>query len=294
MPDQHDLLLLLPRTDCGQCGFTGCVPYAEALLDGRATEDACAPGGAFVRQGLLRLLGKDPAPVPLADLLAPLPPPQLACIDEAFCIGCAKCLDACPVDAIVGAPQQLHAVLDGACTGCGLCLPPCPVDCIALLARPVSGWPTPETTPARRLANAEAAPCTGCGDCVPACPEGLNPRALLAALARLDTAEATARRLSACTDCGFCDTVCPSRIPLAATFAHGALLVAAVEESTAAAGRAVTRQAARQRRLARPEVAHDVAVMPDLRALEPGGARHEVAAALARVQRRQATPAREP
>lgn len=293
MPAQRDLLQLLPRTECGQCGYPGCAPYAEALRNAGARADACAPGGAFVRQNLLRLLGKDVLPVSRTELLAPLPPPQFARIDEERCIGCAKCLDACPVDAIVGAAQQLHAVLEEACTGCGLCLPPCPVDCIELLPRPVSRWPTPETAPARRLADAAADPCTGCGACVPACPEGLDASALLSSLEHLDTAGAAAQGLFSCTGCGACDAVCPSRIPLTAMFAHGVLLAVAAQATDAAARRAETLHAARQRRLALPADVRRTAELPDLHALDPGDARQEIAAALTRVRHRQATPARD-
>lgn len=290
-PELGDLLAALPRTECGQCGFGGCAPYAHALREGRARADACPPGGAVTRQRLLRLLGKEALPVARAEMLAPLPPPQLARIDEDLCIGCAKCLDACPVDALVGAPRQLHAVLDEACTGCGLCLPPCPVDCIEILSRPVTRWPTPETVSAQCLASTAAEPCTACGDCAPACPEGLDPGGILAALERLDTDAAAARRLAACTGCGACDAVCPSGIPLAATFAHGVLLAAATEEATAAARRAADRHAARMRRQAEPAGAREAHELPDLVALDDAQARREIDAALRRVRQQRQSDA---
>lgn len=127
--DQLDLLL--PQTQCTRCGFPGCRPYAEALAAGSADIDQCPPGGAATAAALAALLGRPAKPVhPLHGVEAP---PRVAVIDEAVCIGCAKCLPACPVDAIVGARRQLHTVIAAECTGCDLCLPPCPVDCIAMV-----------------------------------------------------------------------------------------------------------------------------------------------------------------
>lgn len=124
---------LLPQLQCRACGYDGCRPYAQALAAGRARINRCPPGGATTVRSLADLLGTEP--LPLED--RPGPPPQaLARIDEFVCIGCAKCLPACPVDAIVGARGQLHVVVERWCTGCGLCLPPCPVDCIRLQPRP--------------------------------------------------------------------------------------------------------------------------------------------------------------
>jgi electron transport complex protein RnfB len=120
---------LLPQAQCGQCGYPGCRPYAEAIADGRAAIDLCPPGGEATACGLARLLDREPA-VP-----ATAAPPAIAVIDEAACIGCALCLAACPVDAIVGAQRHMHTVIAAECTGCGLCLPPCPVDCIDLVSR---------------------------------------------------------------------------------------------------------------------------------------------------------------
>lgn len=121
---------LLPQHQCQRCGYTGCRPYAEAIADGSATINRCPPGGTRLINELAQLTGL--APQPLAPDVEPSGPAQLARIDAAVCIGCTKCLPACPVDAIVGAGKQLHEVIDAACTGCGLCIPPCPVDCITL------------------------------------------------------------------------------------------------------------------------------------------------------------------
>lgn len=123
---------VLPQTQCGQCGYPGCRPYAVALLAGKAQLNQCPPGGEATIQALSKLLDK-PA-------LRPDPqfgeyhPVLTAIIDEEACIGCALCLQACPVDAILGAPQFMHTVIQTECTGCELCIAPCPVDCIALVA----------------------------------------------------------------------------------------------------------------------------------------------------------------
>ena len=121
---------LLPQTQCAQCGFPGCRPYAEAVVDGSAAINLCPPGGDETVRRLARLLGKDV--LPLAESVVE----AVAVIDEAACIGCYHCRNACPVDAIVGAPQFMHTVIAAECTGCELCVAPCPVDCIEM--RPVS------------------------------------------------------------------------------------------------------------------------------------------------------------
>ena len=127
---------LLPQTQCTRCGYAGCRPYAEALAAGAAGIDQCPPGGDATAAALAALLGRAPQPVNPA--YGAEGPPRVAVIDEAVCIGCAKCLPACPVDAIVGARRQLHTVIAAECSGCDLCLPPCPVDCITIVdAAPV-------------------------------------------------------------------------------------------------------------------------------------------------------------
>jgi electron transport complex protein RnfB len=123
---------LLPQTQCTRCGFPGCRPYAEALAAGGAGPDQCPPGGAATAVALAALVGGSATGVDPA--YGAEAPPRVAVIDEAVCIGCAKCLPACPVDAIVGARRQLHTVIASECSGCELCLPPCPVDCITLVA----------------------------------------------------------------------------------------------------------------------------------------------------------------
>lgn len=124
---------LLPQTQCGQCTYAGCLPYAQAMAAGAADINQCPPGGDATAARLARLLGRPAKPVDLAygDSQAAR---VVAWIDEDVCIGCARCLPACPVDAIVGASRYTHTVITAECTGCKLCLPPCPVDCIEMRA----------------------------------------------------------------------------------------------------------------------------------------------------------------
>jgi electron transport complex protein RnfB len=123
---------LLPQTQCGECGYLGCQPYAEALAQGSAPIDRCPPGGIETVKALGHLLLIDPTPY-LEAALASTRAPALAVIREAECIGCTKCIQACPVDAIIGSAKNMHAIINHECTGCGLCLEPCPVDCIELV-----------------------------------------------------------------------------------------------------------------------------------------------------------------
>jgi electron transport complex protein RnfB len=122
---------LLPQTQCTKCGYPGCRPYAEAIARGEADIDKCPPGGDAGIRGLAALLSR--APKPLDPAHGTEQPRAAALIREEWCIGCTLCIQACPVDAIVGAPKQMHTVLTAACTGCELCLPPCPVDCIEMV-----------------------------------------------------------------------------------------------------------------------------------------------------------------
>jgi electron transport complex protein RnfB len=131
---------ILPQIQCGQCGFPGCKPYAEAIGAGNTAINLCAPGGEATMLRLADLLGVEPQP--LAADAAVQKPKQVALIDEQTCIGCTLCLQACPVDAIVGAAKQMHTIIASECTGCELCLPPCPVDCITMEPVDVgmNGW----------------------------------------------------------------------------------------------------------------------------------------------------------
>lgn len=127
---------LLPQTQCAQCGYPGCRPYAAAIVAGTAPIDRCPPGGEATRRALAALTGADPDGT---RALPPAAPPHVVVIDEAACIGCALCLPACPVDAIVGAHRYTHTVVAALCTGCDLCVPACPVDCIAPAPAPAAG-----------------------------------------------------------------------------------------------------------------------------------------------------------
>ena len=141
---------LLPQTQCTKCGYPGCRPYAEAIAGGEADIDRCPPGGEEGVARLARLLGREPKPLDPAN--GPYRPPRAAVIDEAACIGCTKCIQACPVDAIVGASKLMHTVIGSWCTGCELCLPPCPVDCIAMV--PVAALPEAHLSRERHEARA--------------------------------------------------------------------------------------------------------------------------------------------
>lgn len=132
-PTIEDIDAILPQTQCGQCGYNGCLPYAEALVNKGEKINRCPPGGV---KGLLllgKLLNQDPTPY-IEELRAQEQPPRVAIIDENACIGCMKCIQACPVDAIVGTSKRMHTVIEDECTGCGLCVAPCPVDCIDMVA----------------------------------------------------------------------------------------------------------------------------------------------------------------
>jgi electron transport complex protein RnfB len=139
---------LLPQTQCGQCGFPGCRPYAEAIARGEAEINQCPPGGEDGVLALADLLGVEPKP--LKGEHGAKKPKTVAVIDETRCIGCTLCLQACPIDAILGAAKLMHTVIAAECTGCELCIAPCPVDCIAMApVRENLGawrWPKPDGT----------------------------------------------------------------------------------------------------------------------------------------------------
>lgn len=133
LPSSDDELVesineLLPQTQCAQCGYPGCRPYAQAIAHDDVPINLCPPGGELTVRKLAELLGKEN--IPLAEQATA--GRAIAVIDEALCIGCTHCRTACPVDAIVGAHLTMHSIIESECTGCELCIAPCPVDCITL------------------------------------------------------------------------------------------------------------------------------------------------------------------
>jgi electron transport complex protein RnfB len=176
---------LLPQTQCTRCGYPACRPYAEAVADGSAEINRCPPGGEPLVRALAALTGR--AYRPLEQAGADTGPRRVARIDESRCIGCTLCIQACPVDAIVGAAKRMHTVVAELCTGCDLCVAPCPVDCIAMLPAPDADrpWDTDRAAAARErhLARkarlASVAPPAGA-----AAPAAARRAAIEAALAR--------------------------------------------------------------------------------------------------------------
>jgi Na+-translocating ferredoxin:NAD+ oxidoreductase subunit B len=146
---------ILPQTQCGQCGHPGCKPYAEAIVNGEPI-NRCPPGGDAGIKALAELL--DVEVLELDQECGEESLPRVALIIEEECIGCTKCIQACPVDAIVGAAKQMHTVIASECTGCDLCVPPCPVDCIEMPYREVTAdnwlWANPKSY--NQLANSKA------------------------------------------------------------------------------------------------------------------------------------------
>ena len=128
---------ILPQTQCGQCGYPGCKPYAEAIAEGEADINLCPPGGQEGVAKLADLLGREVKPLDAEEK-----PKQVAIIDEQTCIGCTLCIQACPVDAIVGAAKQMHTIVGSLCTGCELCVKPCPVECISMkvIEETIDSW----------------------------------------------------------------------------------------------------------------------------------------------------------
>ena len=192
----------LPQTQCTQCGYAGCRPYADAIAAGVAAVNRCPPGGDEVVARLAALVAQPVAPL---DPACGAPGPLLvAVLDEAACIGCTLCIKACPVDAIIGAQKRMHAILPSLCSGCGLCVEPCPVDCIVMTPAG-RAWTSVDATAARvrhqarnarvarrvRIANRTPAAAVGVGVGVGDSDRATRQAAVVAALQR-----ARARRAS--------------------------------------------------------------------------------------------------
>jgi electron transport complex protein RnfB len=144
----------LPQTQCTRCGYAGCLPYAEAIARGEAGIDRCPPGGDATIAALAALTARPRLPLDLS--CGAHEPLKVAVIDEARCIGCTLCIEACPVDAIIGAAKRMHAVLPTLCSGCELCVAPCPVDCIEMAPAP-RAWTVADADAARERHRARAA-----------------------------------------------------------------------------------------------------------------------------------------
>jgi len=145
---------VLPQTQCTRCGYDGCRPYADAVATRAADINRCPPGGAAVVEALAAITGRAGGPVDAA--CGTFQGYRTARIDEVHCIGCTLCIDACPVDAILGGPKQMHVVLTQLCSGCELCIAPCPVDCIAM--EPAGrAWSTADAAAARSRHRARIA-----------------------------------------------------------------------------------------------------------------------------------------
>lgn len=288
---------LLPQTQCGQCGYPGCRPYADAIARGDADIDLCPPGGEAGMRALAELLGSEIKPLTAAPPAAP--PQRVAVIDEMRCIGCTRCIQACPVDAIVGAPKVMHTVIASECTGCNLCVAPCPVDCIAMgpVQDQPASWKWPVTFAGATHCNLVAAagelpgkdeirPCIRCGACADACPAGLLPQQLYWYAQARNLERVQDYRLFDCIECGCCDVVCPSHIPLTQQFRAAKSEVLAKRHARERAEHARARYEARQQRKERERRQQAETASHRREALKKPGAA-EIAAAIQRARARK-------
>ena len=221
----------LPQTQCGQCEYPGCRAYASAVAGGEAI-DRCPPGGDATAEALARLLNR---PRERDRHLRQPGINQIARIREADCVGCALCIPACPVDAIIGAQGFLHGVLEDLCTGCELCLKACPVDCIDMTETRREA-PAPKTPP--RVASAEPLGCIRCGQCDRVCPKGISVRELWWSIRQGASDAVPGPGPADCIACGLCDAICPSGISLAEPILQQAARNEARQASQAHASRA--------------------------------------------------------
>jgi electron transport complex protein RnfB len=252
---------LLPQTQCAQCGYPGCRPYAEAIVEGEAI-NKCPPGGDSTIASLALLLGREATD--LDESCGTCSLPVIAEIREQECIGCTLCIQACPVDAIIGAAQMMHTVISNECTGCELCLPPCPVDCID-----ITQLHEPDNIEDQIPSQDHA--CIHCGLCMEACPKDLAPQQLLLFSDSVEIAESLG--LFDCIECRICDAVCPSGIPLTVRFQDMKRTVYLHKEATAKAEYAELRFNRRETRLIantvairhRPSKADTAALLADVK-----------------------------
>ena len=236
---------LLPQTQCAQCGHPGCRPYAEAIAKGEDI-NRCPPGGKQTIYDLANLLGREM--LSLDESFGTTAPARIAKIRESECIGCTLCMDACPVDAIVGAAQQMHSVIESVCTGCDLCLPPCPVDCIDMITAPAKLIPLTSLAAEEPVVLQPGMVCIRCGLCEPLCPRQLAPQELF--WQRQNSEAMTKLDLNACIECRMCDRACPAEIPLTDLFVETKLRI--IEETAKSKG-AITAEARYEQRLFRLE-----------------------------------------
>lgn len=155
-PQADQIDKILPQTQCGQCGFPGCKPYADALAEGKTEVNLCIPGGNEVMIQISEITGLEPKEMDEAAIDEK--PKEIARIDEDVCIGCVLCIKACPVDAILGATKLMHTVIESECTGCEKCVPVCPVDCIDMQPIPLTtrNWKWPEPGEANAVNSVDA------------------------------------------------------------------------------------------------------------------------------------------
>lgn len=271
----------LPQTQCRQCGYPGCLPYAKAIVSANAPIDRCPPGGQVLQGVLGELLGRSGSSSNRVVELAATSLSKVAVIDESACIGCVKCLQVCPVDAIVGAAKQMHTVISEECTGCELCIEPCPVDCIFIVDSIIDV--AQETK--ENLSNA----CIRCGDCLPVCPVGLQPQQLFDAARTSDIDLAQELHLFDCIDCGCCAYVCPSEIPLVHYFRNAKSSIEAMDRDRAVAERARGRHEMKSQRLLEQSKigVRSGLELADVSALNAGELQRDIKAAVSRSSKRR-------
>ncbi|MBL4679464.1 MAG: electron transport complex subunit RsxB [Pseudomonadales bacterium] len=251
-PEQIDEVViainnLLPQTQCAQCDYPGCKPYAEAIANGEDINH-CPPGGEELIRNLAVLLGRETKPLDLN--FGETKAPSVAVIREAECIGCTFCIKACPVDAIIGAPQQMHSIITEDCTGCELCLEPCPVDCIDMLITQdnlAKTYPLHLLKPVPKpIKSTEVSPCIRCGECEIQCPKSLAPHELY--FQRESKTAMEILDLDACIECRICDRACPSHIPLTRIFVETKQRIESEKEKSIAANTAESKFLAHEQR----------------------------------------------